>query len=335
MIEPGTSRSFSTVQLIEQVSEGKYDYNKATVVDPSKYNDDAFSDLDQIIKSKIALSEDYKAKTKVSFGVMKQCQLLLEKLTYTPNTNNYWMEEYVPFFTDLQKKDYFEPYAYYIMGSVNNDDLQKEISKNKRKITEFTDWAGKYIALKRDKRDVTVNGVKKTMTYIYYENNLPEAFGEENAKGKSIGDWVIYNEYSGNIEAKGTFNSNGNREGEWVYYYYDGTMKERSHFVDGKHEGTSEIWYKNGAIKDRYNYKNDKLNGEVSEYNTSGILSTHGSYVNDKPIGPYALYYSDGKQHYTATYIEAGLDGDLKEYYLDGQVSVASICKNGKKTGTS
>lgn len=334
MLEPSTSRSFSTVQLVEQVTEGKYDYNKATMVDPSKYNDDAFTDLDQIIKSKIALSDDYKAKTKIAFGVIKQCQLLLEKLTYTPNTNNFWMEEYVPFFTDLQKKGYFEPYAYYIMSSVNNDDLQKDISKNKRKITDYTDWAGKYIAEKRDKKEVTINGVKKTITHIFYDNNLPEATGEENAKGKTIGDWVIYNQYTGNPEAKGKFNANGNKDGEWIWYYYDGTMKEKTVFADGKHEGSSEVWYRNGAQKGKYNYHNDKLNGEVSEYNASGILTTHGSYVDDKPSGAYTLNYSDGKQHYTATYASTGLDGDLKEYYLTGQTSVASTCKNGKKNGT-
>ncbi len=335
LLEPATSRSFATVQLVEQVTEGKYDYNKATVVDPSKYNDDAFADLDQIIKSKIGLSDDYKAKTKVSFGVIKQCQLMLEKLTYTPNTNNFWMEEYVPFYNTLQTKNYFEPYAYYIMGSVNNDDLQKDISKNKRKITDFTDWAGKMLAEKRDKREVTVSGVKKTLTCIFYDNNLPEGVGEENAKGKSIGDWLIYNRYTGNIEAKGSFNANGNKEGEWVYYYFDGALKEKSNYVDDKHEGVSEVWYRNGAQKGKYTYHNDKLNGEVSEYNASGILTTHGNYVNDKPTSEFTIYYNDGKTHYTSNYTDAGLDGELKEFYITHQLTLSSVLKNGKKNGTA
>lgn len=335
MLEPGTSRSFSTIQLMEQVTEGKYDYNKATIVDPSKYNDDAFSDLDQIIKSKIALSEDYKAIPKFAFGVMKQCQLMLEKLSYTPNTNNYWMEKYVPLFTDIQKKGYFEPYIYYIMGSVNNDDLQKEIEKNKKKIKDFAEWAGKYIADKRNVREVTINGTKKTVHYLYYDNYLPEAFGEQDAKGKSIGDWIVYNQYTGNLQAKGSFNANGNRDGLWTYYYFDGTLKEKTNYVDGKQEGLSEMWYSNGAQKGKYNYKNDKLNGEVTEYNSSGIISTHGTYVNDKPIGHYELYYADSKLHYTANYAEGGLEGPLKEYYLNGQLSVSSNCKQGKKDGAT
>ncbi|MGP8215956.1 MAG: tetratricopeptide repeat protein [Bacteroidia bacterium] len=334
MLEPETSRSFSTVQLIEQVVEGKYDYNKATMVDPSKYNDDAFSDLDQIIKSKIALSDEYKSKTKLAFNIVKQCQLFMEKLAYTPNTNNFWMEEYVPLFTELQQKKYFESYAYLIMGSVNNDALQNDIKKNKKKITQFTDWAGKTIGDKRDKREVTVNGVKKTMTYFFYDNHMPEGFGEENEKGKTVGDWVMYNQYTGNISAKGAFNDKGNRDGLWVYYYYDGTMKEKTNFSDDKHEGLSETWYGNGAQKGKYNYHNDKLNGETWEYNTSGILTSHGNYVNDKPMGPYTIYYDDGKQQYAANYSDIGLDGDMKEYYVSGQISLSTTFKNGKKNGT-
>jgi len=334
ILEPTSSRSLSTVQLIEQVVKGNYDYNKATVVDPEKYNDGAFDELDLDIKSKVAMSENYKSQTKVAFDVMKQCQLFMEKLTYTPNTNNFWMENYVPFFTEMQKKDFFVQYIYFIMGSVGNDDLQKEISKQKKKIEEFTTWAGKTLAEKRNKREVTVNGVKKTLTLIYYSNQLLEAEGEENAKEKTIGDWTIYNQYTGTTQAKGMFNENGNREGQWVWFYYDGTMKERTNYKDGKRDGLSETWYKNGAPQDKYTYKNDKLNGEVWAYNSSGILTSHGTYVNEKPAGPYAINFSNGKQQYAVNYSDAGLDGEQKQYYLNGQLCLSSIYKDAKKNGT-
>ena len=334
ILEPTSSRALSAVQVMEQVSKGNYEYNKATVIDPQKYNDDAFSELDLDIKSKIALSDNYPAKTKVAFDVMKQCQLFIEKVTYTPNTNNFWMETYVPFFVELQKKDFFEPYIYFIMGSVGDDALQKERTKDKKKIDEFTTWAGKNLAEKRDKKEITVGGVKKTLTNIYYDNQVLEAQGEENAKGKTIGDWTLYNQYTGTLEAKGSFNENANRNDQWIWYYYDGTMKERTNYKDGKRDGVSEAWYKNGAPKDKYTYTNDKLNGEVSEYNSSGILSSHGNYINDKPIGQYMLYYGNGKQHYIVNYSDAGLDGEQKEYYLNGQLSLISVYKNGKKNGT-
>ena len=234
MLEPGTARSYATIQLMEQVTKGTYDYNKATAVDPSKYHDESFDDLDLVIKSKIAIAESYKSKTKVAFDVMKQCQLFMEKLSYTANTNNWWMEFYVPFFTDLEKKGYYEPYIYYIMQSVNYDALQKEISKDKRKIDDYTAWAGKWIADKYDKRDETVNGSKKTIHTIHYDNHLPEGEGAENSKEKTVGEWVLYNQYNGNLMGKGSFTDNGDRTGDWIFYYYDGTMAERTQYKDGK-----------------------------------------------------------------------------------------------------
>src|SRR4029077_14137097 len=65
ILEPLRSRSFSTLQLMEQGEENKYEYNSSTAVAPEKYHDESFSDLDMLIKSKIALKDDYKSKAKV------------------------------------------------------------------------------------------------------------------------------------------------------------------------------------------------------------------------------------------------------------------------------
>jgi uncharacterized protein len=333
ILEPSTTRSFSTVQLVEQVAENKYDYNSSTKVDPSKYNDDAFSDLELLIQSKIALKEDYKSKTKISYNITKQLQLFMEKLTYTPNTNNYWMDTYVPFFVELQQKDLFEPYAYYIMSSVNDDALQKDIAKEKKKIEEFTTWADDKISTSRKTREINIGGEKKTVTCYYYNNHVLQAMGQENKQGKAFGDWTIYNENNGSLAAKGAFNDNGDRIGQWEWYYADGTLKERTNYKDGKRDGLSETWYSNGAQKGKFNYQDDKLNGDVSEFTSSGTPSSFGKYKDDKPMGTLMIYYEDGKQHFVVNYTDNGLEGEQKEYFSDGQLQLSSIYKNGKKNG--
>lgn len=333
VIEPLTTRSFSVVQLLEKVMENKYEYNKSNKVPPSKYNDGIFADLDLLVQSQAALNKGYKAKTKINYNVIKQCQLVLEKLSYTPNTNNFWMDTYAPFFTELEAKDFFEPYAHYIMQSVNDDKLQKDIKSEKKKIDKFLDWADSKIIAMRHSRDIIINGKKTQVVCYYYSNHLLQAMGLENTQGKQTGEWTIYHENDGTVAARGSFDDNGNRTGAWQWYYSDSTLKERTEYREGKKEGSSETRYDNGAIKGKYSYKNGMLNGEALEYNSSGIINTLGTYKDDKPIGIFTLYYADGKPHYTVNYGENGMEGEQKEFYVTGQLELSTLYQNSKKNG--
>jgi tetratricopeptide (TPR) repeat protein len=127
VLQPQANRSYTAVGLIEQMTENKYQYNKQYSVDPAQYHDSAFTELDLLIRSKIAMNKEYPAATKINYNFIKQIQLFLEQLKYVPNSGNYWMEKYVPFFTGLQQKKFLEPYAYFIMASVsaNDENLKK------------------------------------------------------------------------------------------------------------------------------------------------------------------------------------------------------------------
>ena len=168
MLQPDKNRSYTVVGLIEQMVGNKYQYNKSYAADPSEYHDSAFMELDLLIRSKIAINPQYKAVTTFNYAFAKQIQLLMEQLTYVPNSHNYWMEKYVPFFTALQQKKYLEPYLYFITASVagNDENLQKGIVKNKKEIGKFAKWADGLLVAERSKKEIEVDGKKITVPAI-------------------------------------------------------------------------------------------------------------------------------------------------------------------------
>lgn len=335
VLQSQSNRAYTTIGLIEEMTSNKYQYDKSFAVDPSEYHDSAFTELDLLIRSKIAMNKEYKATTKINYNFEKQLQLFLEQLKYVPNTGNYWMEKYVPFFTSLQQKNFLRPYLYFIMSSVNEQNLQKDIAKNKnrRKIKKFAKWADTYLDAQRAKKEIDIDGKKVMVTCNYYDNNTIESMGPKNTKGKYTGEWKFYYRHSGMIYTTGKYNDNGEQEGKWQSFYNTGTLKESTNYINGKREGTEELWYENSAPKAKYSFHNDKLDGDCYEYNISGILTTRATYKEDNLTGTATYYYNDGKQHFLANYVDGNFEGELKEFYASGQVKAIKTMHNDLKNG--
>lgn len=335
LLQPDKNRSFTVIQLIEQMVENKYQYNKFYSADPLEYHDSAFTELDLLIRSKIALNAQYKATTHIGYTFIKQIQLLFEQLKYVPNTGNYWMEKYVPFCTGVQEKNYLEPYLYYIMASVaaNDQGLQKDINKNAKEIKNFTKWADAEVLAKCSKKEVLVAGKKVTLAYDYWDNDMIESIGEVNSSGKYSGECTYYYRHTGAIYSQGKYNDNGEREGKWQWFYNTGALKETDHFVNGKKEDSTKLWYENGAPKATYIYHNDLFDGNAAEYNVSGILTAAATYQKGELSGAAAFFYGDGKQHYKVNYANGKLEGEFKEYYATGQPKSIKEMHNDEKNG--
>jgi uncharacterized protein len=333
VLQPQTSRSYTAVGLIEQLTGNRYQYNKSYSLDPSVYHDSAFTELDLMIRSRIAMNKEYKSTTKINYNFVKQIQLFLEQLNYVPNTGNYWMEKYVPFFTGLQQKNFLEPYVYFILASVNNQALQQDMMKNKKKVKEFTKWADMELLSQSRKKEIERDGKKIPVVCNYYDNNMPESEGQENSAGQPTGEWNFYYRHNGVIYSKGKFNETGQRDGKWQWFYNSGALKESTIFSNGKKEGAAELWYENGSPKAKYTFHNDMLEGDCWEYNVSGILTTRAAYKNNKLDGPATFYYDDGKQHFVANYVNGNSEGEMKEYYVTGQLKSLAIMKDNLKNG--
>ena len=335
MLQPNKNRSYTVVGLIEQMTENKYQYNKSYSADPSEYHDSAFTELDLLIHSKIAMNPQYKSGTNINYTFAKQIQLLLEQLKYIPNTRNYWMEKYVPFFNGLQKKKFLEPYLYFIMASVsaNDENLQKGIVKDTKKIKKFAKWADETLTEERRKKEIEIDGKKNLIVCNYWDNDMIESMGPKNSSGKNTGEWTYYYRHSGTIYSKGNYNENGERDGKWQWFYNSGALKETDNFINGKREDTSKLWHENGALKAIYTFHADLFDGDCREYNNSGILTTKATYNANMLSGNATYFYDDGRQQYQANYSNGKFEGALKEYYVTGQLQSIKVMQNNMKNG--
>ena len=78
------------------------------------------------------------------------------------------------------------------------------------------------------------------------------------------------------------------REGLHIFYYNNGAVNSKYHFLNGKSEGLLEEWHKNGIKHFEANYRNNKLDGKYQEWDDKGNCIKKGRYYyNDNN------FYSD------------------------------------------
>ncbi|MDC1448852.1 hypothetical protein N8336_02040 [Flavobacteriaceae bacterium] len=89
---------------------------------------------------------------------------------------------------------------------------------------------------------------------------------------------------------------NGKANGLFVFFNDDsinGSIKERTHYLNGKKDGQSLVWYQNQQLHKNVNYKNGSLNGSFKEFFEFGGISSEGNYANDKKIGFWRVFIGD------------------------------------------
>lgn len=119
--------------------------------------------------------------------------------------------------------------------------------------------------------------------------------------------------------------ANGKPEGEYREYYWDGTIKQKGNYHEGKKEGMfeelhpmahSQTEYHNGLLdgymrtyltlpkKDtvmiyELNFQHGELNGESKAYHTNGKLANQCFFLDSEPIEDYIAYDTLGfRYHY-------------------------------------
>ncbi|MCE2773562.1 MAG: tetratricopeptide repeat protein [Bacteroidetes bacterium] len=315
LVDPTSDRALKVVTQLEDIMGGNYDVDPDVEVERSESGDGCFDDLLQVIESKAALSETYQNKTKINLKMVKQRQILFEKLKYQEGTNNWWMDYYVPYFVDIQKNNHWVSYAHYTLMGIQNESVRKGVKKNKKKITAFAKWAGKEI-IERTKHPAFEELKDKTGKWdiFYYENNIVGGVGHQDDKGEPVGEWIYFHSRSGLVKGKGSFNAMNKRDGEWIWYHDNGQIQEKENYKNGLREGEFISYYDNGNIQTKGNYVNDKLDGPYEKYSLSGIMTEKGSFKADKTDGQIVLYHVNGKVSVDGSYKMGKIDGPLKQY---------------------
>ncbi len=329
-------RADKVVTTVEDVYNSNYDYDVDYKLDVKEAGDECFIPLQELIASQSALKPSYKNTTGVNLNFVKERQAMFEKMEYIPNTGNWWMEHYIPFFLEMQKQGHFNSFNLWSLSSLENAEVRKGWKKNKKKIRAFGAWVVKHIRETSTHPALELVADKENRGVIFYDNKIIAGVGHTDPiTKKPYGEWIYFYSRSGYILGKGSYSTQGKREGLWTYFHENGKVKEKTNYVNDFKEGLMEVWYDNGEKRASYQNVKGKNNGAYTIYGYHGGVIEKGVYVADKLTGPVALYHENDKIRYDFLYLNGKINGLFKEYDYQGKLILEMNFLAGKKNGAA
>jgi uncharacterized protein len=328
-LENKTQRSLEVVVLMEKILKGEEEPKGTLTVGGDT---DDFTELEAILKSKVALNGKYKSKIDLQYDLVKQLQLLLEKLTYNAGDKGYWMQTYVPYFTSLQKEDFFEDYMYYVLAAVENEAVSSWHKKHSSSQEKFQKWAYEKLGNSLFTFEEEMNGSRQKLRHYYYASFRPEAIG--NIKNnKTVGYWKFFYK-SGMPKSEGSFDDKGNREGHWKFYYESGPLREEAFYTAGNLSGFYRSFHENGARDVVANYSNNLYEGTVETFYPNNVKRATYQFKAGKKTGGEVTYHNNGAKKYEVNLLDGEPEGPCKYYHRDGKVSDTCAFVAGKRAGS-
>lgn len=341
------------LQLMEKIADNEFTPDEEIDAKYFEFTKD-LDEVDLIIYSKAATQKKYKAIVKLNYNVVKQMQVLHEKLPADFKSNNWLLDFYVNFYQNVWNEGMFEAATLHSFRYVGDKDVQSKVKSKTKEIDVFQTWASKRLNDLRDNKKVLVNG-KEMPVKLWFEDGYMRAIGEENASGQNTGPWKYYTtNYI--LSAEGNF-INDKKDGTWRYYYPTGELRKTEEFVDGKLTGEVREYYKNGALNEVDQYKNDDIVGELllfnpnntlkakmnvannkldgirEGYNNLGILTTREMYKIGKNEGIYQTYHTNGQINLDTKATNDNLHGPAIYYHPNGKVKLTGTFNQGNRDG--
>ena len=334
LIENRSSRSVYALITAEKIGNGQYVSEVKNPINLSNGGDD-FSEIEEIIKSKTAISSKYKTSVKLKYdNLIKPLQAMNEKLEYRASDKGFWMQTYVPLFTELWKRGYFDAVVYDIFASLESDDVQKALKSNKSKIDKMIDFASDYIAKNMKRDNLIVNGKEYATASRSYDNGMIKSVGEfNNTTGKNLGPWAYFS-YDGMVSSEGNYDSNGMMDGEWKFYEKrTGKLASKRMLKNDKLEGPYETYFLNGAVKEKGEYKNEKVNGLVIHYYNTSVVNAETEFLDGKKTGHQKVYAANGKLLREVNYKNGLYDGSYVDYFKNGKIKTETSFRADQQHG--
>lgn len=328
--ENKTKRSQNIVGFIESLVKGETEDNKKIKLDGHSDLDD-FSELESLVKSKVALSKKYKSKIKLNYDLTKQLQLISEKIKYNKSDTGFYMQYYGKFFSELEKNNLFEPFVYHIFSGMQIEDINKWVEKNDKEIEKFTSWAVKFIQENNCQFEDEINNEKGIYNHFYSGNSLVAMTTDKNPSTNKNGKWFYFYD-NGVLKSYGGY-SNNMKDGEWRYFYSNGNLKEISTNLNGKLNGFAQENFENGIIKSKLNYKDGALDGPQEIYYANGNIKGLYTFKNNIREGKEIEYFDNKNIRSETQYVNGKINGNYKEYYISGNLYQEYDFVDGSKTG--
>lgn len=333
LLDNRSDRAIKIISQIEKIARDEYDYSDVLKVDGLSEQDD-FSELEALIKSKAALSNQYKPKIKLNYNITKIFQLMFEKVAVEKGDKGFYMNYYAPLFEAMSKKDYYDVYTYNVLSGVNNKDVNSWLEKHKSETKEFFDWAGSYVVDNFLTKETTING-KVVMARRWYQNKKINSVGVENSMGDNIGHWYYFHP-NGELRSEGAYHETSfKRNGVWKYYDETGKLSDEEFYEDGVLNGASIEYWPNGNKKIHKNFLNGELEGLQTVYFATGGKSFTYEFSGAKQNGKEIHFHKNDKLMYELTMTDGKVNGLVTQYYINGNVSEKSTFVNSSRQGKS
>lgn len=276
MLAPGDGRSLQTLGAMENLFNGEFEFDFPVSIRLNPVGEDDFSELDLIVKNKIALSKKYKYKlSKLDLTVARQTHLILNELKFDPDDNGFWMQTYGRLVKEVQDQDKVDDFIHAQLISVGmvEDYLMKKLNL----IKDFIGWFNQTITAVNDvKLFPTSEGVQER-TLLYYDSGRVGA--AITTKNETANGPAEYYYPTGTISSKGEM-KNGENHGVWKYYHPRGALKEVVGFENGTYSGAYASYNEKGVLTIDGEVAGGQLNGEVKYFNSLGYPTVVASYKN-------------------------------------------------------
>lgn len=312
-----------------------------------EYTHPVFNDIDEIVQAKLALNKGYKLKTPIEDNIIRQIQVVLEKLSYDSKDSNFAMQYYVPLLKSIYDKDQFESFVLLLFSEYGIESIDKMAAarKGKAKLEEVKNIVYPYLSRIGTTRVLNLEQ-RTTAPELYNsfpgENLLIVGKYADKEKQKFAPGFVqMYEDQA--LVADGNYNADGKKNGTWNYYYAWEKPRLKEEYKNGTITGEAISWYENGNVRrkgkfgldgvatEKYNYEyNGTLESkeifkgnneyEVTYYHPEGTVKRVLLYANDKvKDGSYPLLYPNGKVNKEMSYKDEKLHGAYKSYFLNGK----------------
>lgn len=310
-----TDQNWALVRLNDLLSDG---YREEGTIDVDLDNSD-FEYYDQLLRSKAALDDRFESEVDLEVPVAQQVELLMKKLKYNQESEDFWMKFYVPFLVSISNEELTDAFVYFMLYSSKNEGVIAWIEKNIKEKEQWIKLVQNHLDQFKLVHQRTILDTDDDYNHWYYNTGALSAIGNEYAKN-NVGPYEFYHP-NGRLKAQGVYNREGQKIGTWRYYHENGQLSTAERYTDGKVEGVIDFYKEDGKLKSSGDYTDGELDGYWTWYYPCGVMSEEYPYVNGVGNGDGKIYYETGEIKKTYTVVDGNKNGSYVLYYKNGKVS--------------
>lgn len=327
MLEPNSTRSNKYLIFLNNLSQNYIDTTDGSFIEPFLANE-PYEFIDHLIRSRVVLVDDFETIIDFNAPVVKQTQVLFDKLP-KEKTDDFWSEMYWEFFATIKENAYIEPMLCTILRSAGSEAISKWTEKNDKIVSEFYS-VGSHLSGVKYYKLLDFEGAVKRYTIEYDDDGGIYSIGNTETD-KQVGYWQYFWSHGG-VRSEGMID-NDEKTGVWKYYSWEGILDFSTVMKEGKNDGKANKYHPNKELRYTLEYVNGEPEGEVVFFSNSGCLSEKITYKEGVRDGEGVQFYGTGDTSSVYFYKDGELDGKNTSYHTDGSVLELSDYKIGKLDG--